>query len=142
MYRSRIIVAALCLVSLLAACGEGGGTATGHTENCRSSSRQGRCEGSYKKITGRMTYEIEELAFSSGTPVEVEIELSVKSGALRVELAGPGGDVSSAVATPSEAISLSGVTLVNAFESAPVVLQVVEGEMAEGISYAIVWAVQ
>jgi len=71
--------------------------------------------------------------------VDVEIELAVQSGALRVEMAGPGGQVSSAVATPSEAISLAGVTLVDASRSAPVPLQVVEGEAVEGVTYTIAW---
>lgn len=142
MRRIRIIMLAVLLACTLAACGGSGGTAIGHTQSCRSSTRQGRCEGRYKKLTGRLTYEIKDLNYVNGTPVDVEIELAVQSGGLRVELAGPGGQVSSGIATPSEPLSLTGVALVDAFGALPVVLQVVEGEAVEGVTYTIAWAVQ
>jgi hypothetical protein len=142
MARIKTIAVMLFVVSLLVGCGGSSGTALGHTQSCRSSTWRGSCEGRYKKVTGRITYEIKELAFRNGTPVNVDVELAVRSGALRVELVGPGGEVNSAVATPGQPLALSGVTLVDAFGTAPVVLQVVDGEAVEGVTYAIVWAVQ
>ena len=138
---SVILLTALLLLTLTACDGEGG-SATGQTQNCRSSAEAGACKGSYRTIKGRYTYRIEDLLVPRGTPVRVLAQVDVEEGALRVALTGPEGEVVEAVARPGEPVSIEGLAVQDEFESVPVILEVVEGEVAHGVTYAIAWEVE
>jgi hypothetical protein len=135
---ARLTLALLCALAL-AACTGAGGSATGQSQSCRSTATSGSCEGSLRTVRGNYTYRIENDVLKRGTPLRVQVQLTVESGGLRVALTDVDGRIVEATARPGEPVDLTGETAIGDFESAPVALHVVEGEEVTGIAYVIAW---
>ena len=139
--RLKVSIISLVLVLLLSliGCDGTGGTATGGRQSCKTTGSSGTCEGSYKKITGRFTVDVEDEFMGGGDTVEVEAPVAVENGALRVEITSPDDEAISDVARPQRPPTVIGPSKIGAFDALSVVLEVVEGEQATGVTYTIAW---
>lgn len=136
---ARALIALLLLSLALAGCGENASTAIGSTQNCRSTWDSGTCTGSIRTVRGPYNYRIENDRLKRDTPVWVEVQLSLASGALRVSLSSVDGETVQAIARPGEPVDLAGYSAVGSFESIPVGMHVIEGQEATGVQYTVSW---
>lgn len=139
MLRLARLVIVLLLALTLVACGENAASATGSTENCRATGRNGTCEGALRTVRGPYNYRIETELLPRDTPVFVRVQLAVESGAMQVSLTAVDGHVVAAIARPGEPVDLEGYSFVGAFESIAVGMHVVEGEEVAGVAYTVTW---
>lgn len=130
---------ALLLAALACASGTSGGV-IGSGESCRSTNGTGYCEGTYKKLSGTYGKEIEDDALSSGDAIDVQVQVSVEEGGVRLSLTAPDGSVASVDASPGNAATLSGVAEGD-FGSFEVTFEALEGS-AGGVHYRIDYQVR
>ena len=139
---SRLLLLFTLLLLPLSACD---GTATGQTENCRSTSSSGSCTGSYRTIKGRYHYDIEITQYSRDTPVQVEMTASIESGRLRMGLVEVDGQVAGSetyvVVLPGTPATLTGITPIAEFESARISLEAMDEAEVSGVEYSGSWVV-
>lgn len=138
----RLLALPFLLILLLSACD---GTATGQTENCRSTSESGTCTGSYRTIKGSYHYSIELTQYPRGTPVQVEMTASIESGRLRMGLVEVDGQIAGSetyvVVLPGTPATLTGITPIAEFESARISLEAMDEAEVSGIEYEVSWVV-
>lgn len=132
----------LVVAALLVGCTGTGGFATGQVQSCRASGGEGWCEGSYRTIQGRYTYEIEDVPVARGQVVHVLAAFGVQEGALKVAVTGPDGQQVEAAARPGEPARLDGLAMPDSDGAVPIVLEVAEGEKVEGVEYVVEWRVE
>jgi hypothetical protein len=134
------ILAITLLAAVLIAC-EGGtsGSIVGGRESCTHRGSSGVCDGTWKKLAGTYGKDVENESISSGDAVDVQVQVSVESGKVRVSLQSPDGEESSVEVEPGKAATLSGMAE-GSFEEFEVRFEAVEGE-ASGVAYTISYQV-
>jgi hypothetical protein len=141
MKRTIWISLALALILILVAC-EGGtsGSVLGSSSSCRQGAGGGSCEGRYRTLRGSYGEDVEIEGLSSSDAVQVDVEVSVEEGNVRVSIETPDGERPSVDAAPGQPARLLGVATgeMDGFE---VRFEAVDGE-ASGISYTILYEFQ
>jgi len=133
------VVLGWALVVLLAAlvgC-EGGtsGSVMGSRSSCTSGMRGGSCKGSFKKLSGTYSEDVEttRTGFQS---VVADVTVSVDDGAVRVYLKAPDGTETSAEARPGRPAAISGPADASSYDGFRVYFEAVN-DAAQGVSYTI-----
>jgi len=136
--RYAFFVALGVLLVLCAAC-EGGtsGSATGSRQRCSSSFRKGQCSGSFKKLSG--TYSVDVENDSVVSKAEVEVQASVETGALKVYVKTPEDEINSVDIPAGGSATLSGMAK-GEWDGFRVYFEAAEGG-AEGVTYEISYEV-
>lgn len=141
MRRATWMLLATTLVLVLVAC-EGGtsGSVIGSSSSCRHGGQGGSCEGRYRTLRGTYGQDIDVEGLSSFDEVQVEVEVAVDSGDVRVSIETPDGDRPTEDARPGQPARLLGVASgeTDGFE---VRFEAVDGE-ASGVSYTILYEFQ
>jgi hypothetical protein len=129
-----ILYALLATLLLTTAC-EGGtrGSVTGSRQRCSSKGGEGECSGSFKKLSGTYSLDIENENVVS--KAEIQVQASVQTGALKVYVKTPDDEINSVDVPVGEAATLRG-TAKGEFDGFKVYFEAVEGE-AEGVKYQI-----
>lgn len=123
------------LVAGLVGCeGATHGSAWGSRISCSHKVGGGSCKGSYKKISGTVSADVEGVRDLSSAQVEVEV--SVEGGPLRVYIITPDEMENSITVGTGSTDRLSGVAKSAGFKKFRVYFEAVEGE-ASGIKYTI-----
>jgi hypothetical protein len=130
---------ALAVTLVLCAACEGGtrGSVSGSRQRCSSSFRKGQCSGSFKKLSGTYSLDVENDSVVS--KVEVEVQASVQVGALKVYVKTPDDEIVSVDVPAGGSASLSGLAK-GEWDGFRVYFEAVEGE-AEGVTYEIAYQV-
>lgn len=117
---------------------EGGthGSAWGSRLSCSHKVGGGSCKGSYKKISGTVSADVEGVRNVSSA--QVEVETSVESGPLRVYILTPDETESSVTVRSGSTARLTGTAKSTGFKKFRVYFEAVEGE-ASGIKYTITY---
>ncbi len=136
--QTRIWVGLCLLVVAALACASGtSGSAVGSGESCNRTGNSGTCTGTFSKVSGTYTKNIEVDRLHVNDPVNVEITASVEAGTLRVSVKAPDGTVSSSEATPGSPAKVSG-TAVGGNGQFAVAFEAVGGDIS-GVSYSITY---
>ena len=140
--RRYIPVFCLLVVILTNLACEGGtsGSVIGSGETCRASGNDGVCEGTFKKLSGTYTKDIENDSIFSGDEIDVEVYVSVESGAVRVSLTSPEGETVHADAQPGQNMRLVGVAE-GTFDGFEVTFEALD-DQANNVTYKITYQIQ
>lgn len=139
-YPVRILtLVVLSVLLVLGAACEGGtsGSVSGSRQRCSSGSRAGECSGSFNKLSGTYSLDVENESVVSSA--EVEVSAAVESGALRVYLKTPDGETTGVDVPAGGSATLRG-TAKGEWDGFRVYFEAVEGE-AEGVTYEISYQV-
>lgn len=123
------------LGTALACAGGTSGGVVGSGERCSQTGGGGACEGMFNKLSGTYGMDIEDDNVFSGDAVQVQAEVSVESGTVRVSVESPDGEIASAEAAPGRAATLVGVAEAD-MEGFEVTFEAVDGD-ASGVTYRI-----
>ena len=136
--RYTIPLALLATLVLVTAC-EGGtsGSVTGSRQRCSFRGSSGQCSGSFKKLSGTYSLDVENERVVSRA--EVEVLASVETGALRVYVETPEDEINSMDVPAGGSATLSGVAE-GGWDGFKVYFEAVEGQ-AEGVTYEISYRV-
>jgi hypothetical protein len=137
MNAKRVLLWLMIAILVASAVGcEGGthGSAWGSRISCSHKVAGGSCKGGYKKISGTVSADVE--AVRDVSSAQVEVEVSVESGPLRVYVLTPGETENSVTVGSGGAAKLSGTAKTTGFKKFRVYFEAVEGE-ASGITYTI-----
>ena len=130
-------LAVLVLVVSISACGDGtSGSVMGRHQSCSSGMGGGSCEGSYKKLSGTYSADI-EMARAGFHSVKAEVSANVDSGPIRVYLVAPDGAEASATVMPGSPGTVSGEAEVF-HDNFRVYFEALEGE-ARGVKYSVTY---
>ena len=125
-----ILIFALVLTTVTAC---EGGSVSGSRERCSHKVDSGQCTGSFAKLSGTYTLNIENDRIFNDMPVQVQVQVSVESGPLKVWVQSPGDESTSVEVLPGGTATLIGVAVGDAAKF-DVKFQALE-EQAEGVSY-------
>jgi hypothetical protein len=100
----------------------------------------GECEGKIGKLSGTYGIDIDDENIFSMDVIDVEIEISVESGSVKVSVEGPDGEVSSSQAAPNQPATLIG-TAEGDFDGFEVVFEALD-EDARNIKYIISYRIR
>jgi hypothetical protein len=114
-----------------------GGSVSGSRERCSHKVDSGQCTGSFKKLSGTYTLSVENDRIFNDIPVQVQVQVSVESGPLKVWVKSPGDEITSVAVLPGQSATLTGVAVGDA-EKFGVKFQAIE-EQAEAVSYEITY---
>jgi hypothetical protein len=130
-----LLVMVIILATGVVGC-EGGtsGSALGSRQSCKGNISGGSCKGSFRKIKGTYSVDV-EVTRSGFHTVEAEVTARVEEGPLQVYLKAPDGSQVSAEARPGSPVTLSGQAE-GYYDSFRVYFEALEGE-ASGINYTI-----
>ena len=131
------VIVALALVVSVACEGGTSGSVTNSRRSCREGWGSGSCKGSYGKLSGTYSENIENDSISSNEAIDVEVQVSVEEGTIRVSVESPDGEELSAQATPGNPATLVAVAK-GSFEEFDVRFEAVDGE-ARGVSWEIAY---
>lgn len=129
-----ILILALVLATVTAC---EGGSVSGSRQRCSHKGDSGQCTGSFAKLSGTYTLNVENDRIFNNAPVHVQIQVSVESGPLKVWVRSPGDETTSVEVSPGRPATLDGVAVGDADEF-DVKFQALD-EQAEGISYEITY---
>jgi hypothetical protein len=135
-FRYATLLALLALLVLGTAC-EGGtsGSVSGSRQRCSSSGKAGQCSGSFTKLSGTYSLDVENERVVS--QAEVEVQAAVESGALRVYVKTPDDETQSVEVPAGGSATLRGLAK-GEWDGFRVYFEAVEGE-AEGVTYEIMY---
>ena len=132
----RIVLVPVILMLILSALAcESTGSTVGSHRACRSTVGSGQCEGSWKRLSGTVTENIENDRISSFDTIPVEITVSVDDGTVQVSCQGPDGETWSGQASPGSPATLS-ADCEGDFDELEVTFEALDGD-ATGVSYMI-----
>ncbi len=95
-------------ILIITACGDGiHGSVMGSRQKCSSNLNGGRCEGSFKKLSGTYSEDM-SMTRSGFFQVEVKVSASVEEGEIRVFLVDSQGNETSSIATLGQPIEIQG----------------------------------
>jgi hypothetical protein len=129
-----VFVLVLLLVAVTAC---EGGSVSGSRERCSHKVDSGQCTGSFKKLSGTYTLSVENDRIFNDIPVQVQVQVSVESGPLKVWVKSPGDEITSVEVSPGRTATLAGVAVGDA-DKFGVKFQALE-EQAEAVSYEITY---
>lgn len=136
LHKPAIFYLTLCL--LLVACAGGtSGSIIGSSQSCRAGGGSGSCSGRIGKLTGTYGMDIEDEGIFSGDPVDVELTVSVESGAVLVSVEDPDGKMYSVEIEPGGLGRLVGVSS-GEFDGFEITFQAME-DQAAGLSYELIY---
>ena len=137
-FRILALVALFVLLVLGAAC-EGGtsGSVSGTRQRYSRKSRAGECSGSFNKLSGTYSLDVENESVVSSA--EVQVLAAVEVGALRVYLKTPDGETTSVDVSAGGSATLRG-TAKGEWDGFRVYFEAVEGSV-EGVTYEISYQV-
>lgn len=137
MYKRYVPIVCLIAILLSSLACEGGtsGSVVGSGETCRAESGGGVCEGTFSKLSGTYGKDIEDDDIMSGDLIDVEVEVSVESGSVRISVESSEGGKVSTDAEPGQPGTLIGVAD-GEFEKFTVTFEATEGE-ARNVTYTI-----
>jgi hypothetical protein len=129
----------LLILALMVAVGTAceSGSVSGSRERCSHSVGSGRCTGSFRKLSGTYTLNVENDRIFDGTEIQVDALVSVESGPLKVWIRSPGDETTSVEVLPGPSATLTGIAVGDADEF-DVKFQALDGQ-AEGVSYEITY---
>jgi hypothetical protein len=130
-----VVLALVLLLAAMTACE--GGSVSGSRERCSHKVDSGQCTGSFKKLSGTYTLDVENDRIFNDTPVQVQIQVSVENGPLKVWVKSPGDEITSVEVLPGKTATLTGVA-VGVADEFGVKFQALE-EQVEGVSYEITY---
>jgi hypothetical protein len=133
--RSWWILALVFVLATAIACESG--SVSGSRERCSHRVDSGQCAGSFKKLSGTYTVNVENERIFGGTEVEVRVQVSAESGPLKAWVKSPGDETTSVEVLPGQVATLTGVAVGDAAKF-DVKFQALE-EQSEGISYEITY---
>jgi hypothetical protein len=136
--QTRWLLVLVLFLAAVTACE--GGSVSGSHERCSHKVDSGQCTGSFKKLTGTYTLDVENDRIFNNTPVEVRVQVSVESGPLKVWVKSPGDEITSVEVSSGQTATLTGVA-VGVADEFGVKFQAPE-EQAEGISYEITYQIR
>jgi hypothetical protein len=131
-FRSAILFALLATLVLATACGTSG-SVSGSRQSCSSRGSEGECSGSFKKLSGTYSLDIENEHVVS--EAEIQVKASVQTGPLKVYVRTPDDEINSVDVPVGGAATLLG-TAKGEFDGFKVYFEAVEGQ-AEGVKYQI-----
>jgi hypothetical protein len=131
------LILALTLAISVACEGGTSGSVTNSRRSCNAGWGSGSCKGTYGKLSGTYSEDIENDSISSNEAIDVQVQVSVEEGVIRVSVESPDGEEYSAQATPGNPAVLVGVAE-GAFEEFDVRFEAVDGE-ARGVSWEIAY---
>ena len=139
MNRQTWVVLVLAVILIVATACEGGtsGSVMGSRQRCSSKVNSGQCTGSFKKLSGTYSLDVENDRIFMSTPVQVQVQVSVENGPLKVWVESPGGEITSVDVAPGQPATLKGVAE-GSGEAFDVYFEAVQGQ-AEGVSYEILY---
>jgi hypothetical protein len=128
------LVMAVMVASVVGCEGGTHGSAWGSRISCSHKVGGGSCKGSYKKISGTVSADVEGVRDLSSA--QVEVDFSVEGGPLRVYIVTPDETEKSVTVETDGSARLSGVAKSTGFKKFRVYFEAVEDE-ASGIEYSI-----
>jgi len=134
-----IVALALIVVSVTACEGGTSGSVISSRQSCSHRGDSGSCKGSYRKLSGTYSEDIENDRIFYGDGIQVKAEISVESGMVRVSVESPDGTVSSVEVGSGKVGTLEGMAK-GLSEEFVVRLQAVDGEAA-GVTYEIIYEI-
>jgi hypothetical protein len=134
LYSVSVLLALLAVLVLGTAC-EGGtsGSVSGSRQRCSARGSSGQCSGSFKRLSGTYSLDIENERVVSSA--EVEVQASVESGGLKVYVKTPEDGTNSVEVPAGGSATLRGVAK-GEWDGFRVYFQAVEGEV-EGVTYEL-----
>jgi hypothetical protein len=134
-----VLLLALLGSGVFATACEGGtsGSVSGSRQSCSFRGSAGQCSGSFKKLSGTYSLDVESERVVSS--VQVEVLAAVETGALRVYVETPEGEINSVDVPAGSSVTLSGVVK-GEWDGFKVYFEAVEGQ-AEGVTYEIAYQV-
>jgi hypothetical protein len=131
--RGWVLVLALLLVASTACEGGTSGSVMGSRSSCSSRMAGGSCKGSYRRLSGTYSLDVE----TARTPSEVlvTVSASVETGPVRVYLRAEDGTETSSEARPGAPVTISGLAGRTA-DGFRVYFEAIEGQ-ASGVSYTV-----
>jgi hypothetical protein len=129
----------LVVLSVLATACEGGtsGSVSGSRERCSHKFHSGQCSGSFKRLSGTYSLDIENDSVVS--KAEVEVQAAVETGSLKVYVKTPEDGINSVDIPAGGSATLRGVAK-GEWDGFRVYFEAVEGQ-AEGVTYEISYQV-
>ena len=100
--RWALVILALALILATACEGGTSGSVVGSRQSCTHKMGSGSCKGSYRKLTGTYGEDIENDRIFASDAIQVQVEVSVESGVVRVSVESPDEEVSSVEASPGK----------------------------------------
>jgi hypothetical protein len=142
MFRSfKIKLPLFVLLLSIIACGSGtSGSVIGSSQSCQWGTNVGACEGSFDKLSGTYSVDIENDDISTGDPIDVQVDITVGSGIVNVSVESPEGWKESVQAKPRFPGTLNGQAEGD-FGTFEVTFEAVDGD-AEDISWSITYQVR
>jgi hypothetical protein len=125
----------LALILLTACAGGTSGSVVGGRESCRINGGVGYCEGKFNRLNGTYGKDIEDEFIFAGDDVDVTVTVSIESGAVRVSVEAPNGDVTAIDVDPGLPGTLVGIAE-GEFDGFEVTFEALDGE-AIGVEYRI-----
>jgi hypothetical protein len=137
-FRSAILFVVLAAFVLATAC-EGGtsGSVSGSRERCSHKFRSGQCSGSFKRLSGTYSLDIENDSVVS--KAEVEVQAAVETGSLKVYVKTPEDGINSVDIPAGGSATLRGMAK-GEWDGFRVYFEAAEGQ-AEGVTYEISYQV-
>ncbi len=131
----------LVLVLIVVTACEGGtrGSVMGARQRCTHKVDSGKCTGSWRKLSGTYSVDVENDRLFGKTPVQVRVQASVESGRIRFWVKSPDSEITGAKAAPGKSGTLEGVAT-GSGDKFEVMFEAVEGP-AQGISYEITYRI-
>jgi hypothetical protein len=134
------LVLTLILILVIATACEGGthGSVMGASQRCSHGGDSGKCTGSWKKLSGTYSLDIESERIPSGG-VRVQVQASAETGRVKVWIKSPEDEITSVEVAPGKSATLEGVAK-SSFDEFDVMFEALDGE-AQGVSYEIVYQI-
>ena len=138
MIKYAVLLAILAIGVLCAAC-EGGtsGSVSGSSQRCSQTYGSGQCSGSFKKLSGTYSLNVENDSVVSSA--EVEVKAAVESGSLKVYIKTPDDEITSVDVPAGGSATLSGVAK-GTWDGFTVYFEAVDGQ-AQGVTYEITYQI-
>lgn len=138
MIRYAVLFAIVAIGILCAACESGtSGSVSGSSQRCSHKFHSGQCSGSFKKLSGTYSLDVENDSVVSSA--EVEVKAAVESGALKVYIKTPEDETTSVDVPAGGSATLRGVAK-GEWDGFTVYFEAVEGQ-AQGVTYEIAYQV-
>jgi hypothetical protein len=140
MARKPLFILMMITTILLAACGSSGGSSGSafmQKQSCRAIPSGGACEGSFGRIKGTVSADIES-ANSGFLSFNAEVNASVESGRVRVYLIDSEGSENATVMEPGKAVKLTGDAMAT-FDGFRIYFETLDGE-AKGVKFNVEFA--
>jgi hypothetical protein len=142
MSRKYLTILSVILFSYLASACAGGtsGSVRSTSQSCTNLGGTGSCDGRIGKLSGTYGIDIEDEGISPSDLIQVELNVTVEVGTVRVFFEGADGELTSAEVNPGLPMQIAG-NVIGEFDGFEIGFEAL-GEPAEGITYSLSYAIQ